>query len=70
MLGAADLRRMSGLFAICEVAEQLGIKQSTFYDQLYSGRVPRPTTRIGQKVRCYYTMKDVNELKRRMKTPE
>lgn len=70
MLGAADLRRMSGLFTIIEVAEQLGIRRSTFYEQLWSGRLPCPTTTIGQGRRCYYTKREVKELQERMKRPE
>ena len=66
LIGAADLRRMAGLFTATEVAEQLGIKEGTFYDQLYTGRLPRPTTKYGRQ-RCYYTADEVAELKERMK---
>ena len=70
LIGAAELRRMSGLFTTIEVAKQLGIKKATFYDHVYSGRLPRPTTTIGQGRRRYYTMNEVNELKKRIKAPE
>lgn len=70
MLGSADLRRMAGLYTIFEVADQLGVKRSTFYDQLCSGRLPRPATQVKQGRRCYYTRRDVSELRERMKEPE
>jgi predicted DNA-binding transcriptional regulator AlpA len=70
VMGAAELRRNMGLFTIIDVARKLGIKESTFYEQIESEWVPRPTTKIGRGRRCYYTASEVNELKKRMKRPE
>ena len=64
MIGSAELRRRAGFFTVIDVAKQLGISEFAFYHQLRSGRWPRPATRVGHGRRCYYSPKEVKELKR------
>lgn len=64
VISKEDLRRQAGLFNIEEAAEFIGVRPRLFRYDLTQGRVFRPSIRIGIKRRCYYTVAEVEELRR------
>lgn len=58
-----SLRRQAGLFTIRELADRLGCPYRWFHHQLESGRLIRPSTRIVNKPRMYYTAFEVETVR-------
>lgn len=63
-LSTAELRHRAGLFTIDEVSALLGIPIRRFRYLLESSRIGEPTTRIGRRRRSYYTLRQIDQIRR------
>jgi hypothetical protein len=63
-LSKDELRQRAGIVNIGEAAAMVGIEPRHFRYQLESGAFARPLIRIGTKPRRYYTLDDVEQIRR------
>jgi len=64
VLSTTALRLRAGLMNIGEAADLVGLPERRFRYLLESSRVFRPQTRIGRRLRSYYTVDEVDQIRR------
>jgi hypothetical protein len=64
VLSTTALRLRAGLRNIGEAADFVGLPQRRFRYLLESARIFRPQTRIGRRVRSYYTVDEIDRIRR------